>query len=85
MIIDEIVHFLQKVPPFQFLKETELKAVAECMTTEFYPRDSVILKQDDKASDALRIIQKGGVKVAVRTESGEEMIIDHRSEGKPSA
>ena len=51
------------------------------MTMEFYPRDTVILKQDDKASDALRIIKKGGVKVSVRTESGEEMIIDHRGEG----
>ena len=51
------------------------------MSTEFYPRDAVILKQDDKASDTLRIIKKGGVRVSVRTASGEDMVIDQRSEG----
>jgi CBS domain-containing protein len=81
MMIEDIVHFLQKVPPFQFLKEAELRVMALDMTSEFYPKDTVILKQDEKASDALRIIKKGGVKVSVRTESGEEMIIDQRSEG----
>jgi CBS domain-containing protein len=81
-MLDDIVHFLNRVPPFQFLGDRELRAVAQNMTTEFYPRDTVILKQDEKASDALRIIKKGGVKVSVRTESGEEMVIDHRSEGE---
>lgn len=81
MIIEDTIDFLKKVPPFQFLSEAELKAVAENLTMEFYPRDTVILKQDSPASDALRIIKKGGVKVSVRTEDGEEITIDHRGEG----
>jgi CBS domain-containing protein len=81
MIADESTYFLKSVPPFQFLNNAELRALASSMTTEFYPRDTVILKQDEKASNALRIIKKGGVKVSVRAESGEEMILDQRSEG----
>jgi CBS domain-containing protein len=82
MVIDDILYFLKKVPPFQFLSDADLKMVAENLTMEFYPRNAVILKQDDRASDALRIIKKGGVQVSVRTENGEEMIIDQRGEGE---
>ena len=32
MMIDDIVHFLEKVPPFQFLQEAELRVVALGMT-----------------------------------------------------
>ncbi|NTW68061.1 MAG: CBS domain-containing protein, partial [Nitrospirae bacterium] len=72
---------MKNVPPFQFLEEAALRAVAENLTIEFYPKDTVILKQDTPASDSLRIIKKGGVIVSVRTENGEEVIIDHRGEG----
>jgi len=53
----------------------------ENLTIEFYPKDSVILKQDSPASDLLRIIKKGGVRISVRTENGEDVIIDQRGEG----
>lgn len=81
LIAEDSILFLKNVPPFQFLSEEELKAVAENMTMEFYPRDAVILKQDDPASDFLRVVKKGGVKVSVRTDSGEDLTIDHRGEG----
>jgi CBS domain-containing protein len=80
-IAEDIIAFLKNVPPFQFLNDEELKAVADNMTMEFYPRDAVILRQDDPASDSLRIVKKGGVKVSVRTDSGEDLTIDHRGEG----
>jgi CBS domain-containing protein len=81
VIAEDIVNFLKNVPPFQFLSEADLERVADNLTIEFYPKDSVILKQDAPASDSLRIVKKGGVKVSVRTENGEEVIIDHRGEG----
>ena len=81
LIAEDSILFLKNVPPFQFLSEAEMKAVAENMTMEFYPRDAVILKQDDPASDFLRVVKKGGVKVSVRTDSGEDLTIDHRGEG----
>ena len=80
-ITEEAVNYLKTVPPFQFLGEGELKAVATDLTMEFYPKDTIILQQAGLASDALRIIKKGGVKVSMRTENGEDVIIDHRGEG----
>ena len=81
VISEDIVVFLQTVPPFQFLEIADLRKVAENLTIEFYPKDSVILRQDAPASDSLRIIKKGGVTISVRTEQGEEITIDHRGEG----
>ncbi|OGW37456.1 MAG: hypothetical protein A2X58_09655 [Nitrospirae bacterium GWC2_56_14] len=81
-ITEDVVKFLETVPPFQFLEAVELKAVSDDLTMEFYPKDTVILQQDGLASDALRIIKKGGVKVSMRTENGEEVTIDHRGEGE---
>jgi CBS domain-containing protein len=80
-ITEDVIEFLKTVPPFQFLEEADQKAVAGDLTMEFYPKDTVILRQDGEASDALRIIKKGGVKVSLRTENGEDVIIDHRGEG----
>ncbi len=78
---EDVVKFLKTAPPFQFLEEGELKGVAAELTMEFYPKDTVILRQDGPASDALRIIKKGGVKVSLRAENGGEVPIDHRGEG----
>lgn len=82
MMIEEVVGFLKTVPPFQFLADEDLKSVAATITMEFYPRDTLILKQDGTASDALRIIKKGGVQVSMRTENGENVVIDQRGEGE---
>ena len=81
MILEEVINFLKKDPPFQFLDDATLKSVAGSLSMEFYPKDAVILKQDGPPSDSLRIIKKGGVKVLMRAESGEDMVIDYRGEG----
>jgi len=81
MIIDEIVEFLGSVPPFQFLDGTALKTIAQNVSMDFYPKGLVIMKQNDPASEHLRIIKKGGVKVYMEAESGEEIVIDYRGEG----
>jgi CBS domain-containing protein len=81
MIIEDIIHFLEKVPPFQFLDETTLKEVSKNVSLEFYPKESVILKQDGLPSDSLRIIKKGGVRISVKSGTGEDVVIDFRGEG----
>jgi CBS domain-containing protein len=81
MILEEVINFLRKEPPFQFLDDATLKSIAGNLSMEFYPKDTVILKQDGPPSDSLRIIKKGGVKVLMRAESGEDMVIDYRGEG----
>src|SRR5512147_2680202 len=81
MILEDVVAFLRKVPPFQFLDDDNLHTVARNLSMEFYPKGMLILKQDDPPSDSLRIIKKGGVKVSMATEDREEMVIDYRGEG----
>ncbi|HXY53514.1 MAG TPA: DUF294 nucleotidyltransferase-like domain-containing protein [Nitrospirota bacterium] len=81
MILEDVVAFLRKVPPFQFLEEADLLAVARNLYMEFYPKDMVILEQDGPPSDSLRIIKKGGVKVYMVSEDGGEVVIDYRGEG----
>jgi CBS domain-containing protein len=81
MIQTEVIQFLQKVPPFQFLDDASLSMVVKNLSMEFYPKGSVILKQDSPASDTLKIIKKGGVRVSVKSKNGEDVIIDYRGEG----
>ena len=81
MVFEEVIDFLQKVPPFQFLKEECLHNVASSISMDFYPKDKVILIQNGPPSEFLRIIKKGGVKVYRTNESGEEVLIDYRGEG----
>lgn len=82
MIHEDTIDFLKKVPPFQFLGDDDLRAVATSLSMEFYPKGTVILKQDGPPSEALRIIKKGGVKVSMVTEDGKDVVIDYRGEGE---
>ncbi len=81
IIIDETVSFLKKVPPFQFLDEDILKRVAMNISMEFYPKDTIILRENGLPSEYLRIIKKGAVKVFMNSSDGEEIVIDYRGEG----
>jgi CBS domain-containing protein len=81
MIVEDIIDFLKKVPPFQFLDNFTLRDIATSLSMEFYPKGAVILQQGGQPSDTLRIIKKGAVKVFIKTGNEEEMLIDYRSEG----
>lgn len=81
MLIDEVTQFLKKYPPFQFLDELQLKTVARNLSMEFYPQGTVILKQFGPPSESLQVIKKGGVKVLMRSESGEDRLIDYKGQG----
>jgi CBS domain-containing protein len=82
IILEDVVAFLKKVPPFQFLSDKDLQAVARNLSMEFYPKDMVIMRQDGPPSDALRIIKKGGVKIVLVSDDGGEAVIDYRGEGE---
>ena len=81
MITEDVIEFLKNVPPFQFLEEKTLQGIAGGLSMEFYPKGSMILHQDGPPSEYLRIIKKGGVKVFIKADKGEEVLIDYRSEG----
>lgn len=82
MIKDDIIRFLKDTPPFHFLTASELELVAADIAIEFYPRGTKILVQGGPPSEFLRIIKKGGIKVYVSSEQGEEFDIDFRGPGE---
>ncbi len=81
MVFDDVINFLKKVPPFEFLDDETLHTVASSISLDFYPKDTTILVQNGPPSESLRILKKGCVKVSRVTEDGEEVIIDYRCEG----
>lgn len=58
-----------------------MRGIADGVSMEFYPKGTTILHQDGPPSEYLRIIKKGGVKVFIKPDKGEEVLIDYRSEG----
>jgi CBS domain-containing protein len=52
------------------------------MSLEYFPKDTVILSAGRRASESLYIVQKGAVKLALRTQVGKELTLDMRSEGE---
>jgi CBS domain-containing protein len=82
VITDTVVSFLKNVPPFQFLSVRELCRLATTMTLEFFPKDTVIVSAGHPASESLYIVHKGGVKLALRSQVGKQIVLDMRSEGE---
>src|SRR5574340_517908 len=81
MIFEEVINLLRDAPPFQFLDDSTLRWLASNASTEFYPKGASILKQDGPPSNCFRVIKKGAVKVFIKPDTGEEVLIDYRSEG----
>ena len=81
MNIDDVTEFLRNVPPFQELDESTLRNIAGTVSMEFYPKGSMILQQDGPASEYLRIVRKGAVKVFIKSGKDDEVAIDSRTEG----
>ena len=82
VVTDSVVDFLKAIPPFQFIPLPELASLARSMTLEYFPKDTTIISAGSRAADALYIVQKGGVKLALHTQVGKELILDMRSEGE---
>ena len=82
VVADSVVEFLKTVPPFQFLPSGELSRLVPSMTLEYFPKDAIILRAGHRASDALYIVHKGAVQLALRTTVGKELVFDLRGEGE---
>ncbi len=81
-VYEEIKEFLKKIPPFQFLDEETLLSLIPHMRLEFYPKDTVILKEGGKSSEFLFLRKKGAVKVTLKGDGGKEVLVDIRGEGE---
>jgi CBS domain-containing protein len=82
VVNETVVEFLKTVPPFQFLPHGELGRLVSKMTLEYFPKDTTIIKAGHRASDALYIVHKGAVELALRTQVGKQLVFDVRSEGE---
>jgi CBS domain-containing protein len=82
MVTENVVEFLRTVPPFQFLASGELSRLASQVSLEYFPKDTTIISAGQRASESLYVVYKGGVKLALRTQAGNEMLFDLRSEGE---
>lgn len=81
MTNEDVVEFLRDVPPFQDIDDATLRNIARAVSMEFYPRGSTILHQEGPASEYLRIVKKGSVKVFIKSSKDDEVFIDFRCEG----
>ena len=45
------------------------------------PKGTVILKQFGPPSDSVKVIKKGGVEVLMRSDTGEDVVMDYKGEG----
>lgn len=71
---------LKRVPLFSDLAEPELARFADVTREREYPRNSVILFEDDPG-DALYIVSTGQVKVVLIGEDGREVILSVLGDG----
>jgi CRP/FNR family cyclic AMP-dependent transcriptional regulator len=71
---------LKRVPLFCDLSEAELGRVTEVVREREYPKNSVILFEDDPG-DALYIVAHGQVKVVLIGEDGREVILSVLGDG----
>jgi CRP/FNR family cyclic AMP-dependent transcriptional regulator len=71
---------LKRVPLFSDLSEGDLVRFAEVIREREYPRNSVILFEDDPG-DSLYIVSSGQVKVVLIGEDGREVILSVLSDG----
>jgi CBS domain-containing protein len=82
MLKEEIMDFLQQIPPFHFLDQEEMSHAVADISMDYYPSGTRILQQDGPPSDHLCVIKKGGVKVYTMSEEEGETVVDYRSEGE---
>lgn len=81
MLKEETIGFLRRIPPFKFLGDEEIEAIAEDVYLKYYPSGTRVLEQSGRPSAHLYVIKKGAVRVFIASEDGEEILIDLRSEG----
>src|SRR5512143_474522 len=82
MITKDPFLLLKKSPAFSLLGDKILKRLTQEMLMEYYPRGQTILHQNGPAPEHLTIVRSGAVKVFVRTNEGEEILVDYRSTGE---
>ncbi|MGO9612855.1 MAG: cyclic nucleotide-binding domain-containing protein, partial [Dissulfurispiraceae bacterium] len=53
--LEDVLKFIKRVPPFQFLDDETLSAIADSLSVESYQKGTYIMKQGEPASEYLYI------------------------------
>lgn len=75
-----VVDTLRTIPLFSQIRESDLERIAQAARERTYPKNSVILFEDDPG-DALYVVVSGQVKVVLSAEDGREVILSVRAQG----
>ncbi len=78
----EAFNLLKKTPPFSFLDDAVLNKITGDILVAFHPKGRTILHQNGPAAEHLGFIRNGAVKIFVRTNEGEELLVDYRTGGE---
>ena len=81
MFTQEAFALLKRTPPFDCLDEAVLQNASQQALQEFHPKGQIILRQDGPGAEYLSIIKSGAVKITVRTNEGEDVLVGFRSTG----
>lgn len=68
-------------PPFQGLKESDLRAISARAVTRSFAKNTVVVTEGDR-SDSLYIILSGKVKFYVSDEQGKEIVLSEAGPGE---
>ncbi len=71
---------LKRLPIFKNLGQAELTSLAERAIRKRFPKDSIIVQEDD-VGDSLMVILTGRVKVVLNSEEGKEIILSILKDG----
>ncbi|MEA3546885.1 MAG: DUF294 nucleotidyltransferase-like domain-containing protein [Thermodesulfobacteriota bacterium] len=77
-----VLDFLQKTMPFNELEAEHLQELARKCIIDFFPKGTVIFRQDETKVDKFYMIQKGGVKSYLKDDEDEVTLKDFRGEGE---
>jgi CBS domain-containing protein len=76
-----ILDFLGKVSPFDALSQEELIHAAQHMEMGYHRKGEVVIRRSDSPPASLYVIYVGSVRINISVNSGEEILVDLRSEG----
>lgn len=79
-ISQRVADFLRTYPPFEFMLETDLLALAGKGRVKFHESDEIVFSEGDEREPRFYVVQQGTVKLFKKNEKGEELV-DVRVEG----
>ncbi|TVM32508.1 DUF294 nucleotidyltransferase-like domain-containing protein [Oceanidesulfovibrio marinus] len=76
-----VLSFFRRTLPFSGLESRSLEMLASHARIDFLPSGSRFLIQGESEVEALYLVQKGGVRLYAKDETGRETLVDFRGEG----